>query len=143
MSYGLDTHIPSRTNASMIYTELEVFYQGLLKGICNVPKPELQLIRTTLRNSCEKYTKIKAPYKYRKIINKLRKQKCIAVLKVHKGKNFVIINREKCLELTDMEQFQKLSHDPTKRGRYKMFCVRLSQNFQLTSTNEYIRLVAP
>ena len=59
LSYGLDAHIPSRTNANMIYTELEVFYQGLLKDNGNISETELQLIKTKLRNTCEKYTKVK------------------------------------------------------------------------------------
>ena len=73
LPYGLDTSIPSRTNANMIYTEFEVFYQGLLKDNGNIPETELQLIKTKLGNTCDKYTKIKVPYKYRKIINKSRK----------------------------------------------------------------------
>ena len=71
LSYVLDTHIPSRTNANMTYTEFEGFYQGLLKDNNDIPETELQLIKTKLRNTCEKYTKIKVPYKYRKIINEL------------------------------------------------------------------------
>ena len=89
----------------MIYTEFEVFYQGLLKDIGNIPETELQLIKTKLRNTWEKYTKIKEPYKYRKIINELRKREDIAVLKADKGRDVVIMNRdkyhEKCLELLD------------------------------------------
>ena len=77
LSYGLDTHIPSRTNANMIYTEFEVFYQGLLKDIGNIRETELQLIKIKLRNTCEKYPKIKVPYKYIKIINELRKREDI------------------------------------------------------------------
>ena len=46
LSYSLDTHIPSRTNANMIYTEFVVFYQGLLKDTGNIPETELQLIKT-------------------------------------------------------------------------------------------------
>ena len=88
-------------------------------------------------------------YKYRKIINELRKQEDIAVLKADKGRGIVIMNKdkyhEKCLELLETEQLQKLSHDPTKqpRGKYKTLCVRLSRDFQLTSINEYIRPVHP
>ena len=89
----------------MIYTEFEVFYQGLLKDIGNIPETELQLIKAKLRNTCEKDTKIKVPYKYRKIINELRKREDIAVLKADKGRG--IMNRdkynEKCLELLDTE----------------------------------------
>ena len=63
LSYGLDTHIPSRTNANMIYTEFEVFYLGLLKDIGDIPETELQLIKTKLQNTCEKYTKIRSTHK--------------------------------------------------------------------------------
>ena len=102
----------------MIDTEFEVFYQGLLKDSGNIPETELQLIKTKLRNTCEKYTKIKVPYKYRKIINELRKREDITVLKADKTRCIVIMNKdkyhEKCLELLDTEQFQKLNLDPTK-----------------------------
>ena len=45
LSYGLDIHILSKANTNMIYTEFEVFYQGLLKDIGKTPKTELQLIK--------------------------------------------------------------------------------------------------
>ena len=77
----------------------------------------------------------KSSYKYRKIINELRKGEDIAVLKADKGRGVVIMNKdkyhEKFLELLDTEQLGV---------KYKMLCVRLSPNFQLTSINEYIRL---
>ena len=102
----------------MIYTEFEVFYQGLLKDIGDIPETELQLIKTKLQNTSEKYTKTKVPYKYRTIINDLRKREDIVVLKADKGRGIVIMNtdkyHEKCLEQLDMEQFEKLNHDPTK-----------------------------
>ena len=143
LSYGLDTHIPSRTNANMIYTEFEVFYQGLLKDIGNIPETELQLIKTKLRNTCEKYTKIKVPYKYRKMINELRKREDIAVLKGDKGRGIVIMNRdkyhEKCLELLDTEQFQKLNHDPTKTTERKVQHALRKIKSKL-SINEYKRI---
>ena len=46
LPYGLDTHIPSRANANIIYTEIEVFYQGLLNDVGHIPEIELQLIKT-------------------------------------------------------------------------------------------------
>ena len=143
LSYGLDTHIPSKANTNMIYTEFEVFYQGLLKGIGNIPETELQLIKTKLRNTWEKYTKIKEPYKYRKIINELRKREDIAVLKADKGRGIVIMNRdkynEKCLELLDTEQFQKLNHDPTKTTERKVQNALRKIKSKL-SINEYKRI---
>ena len=111
----------------MIYTEFEVFCQGLLKGNDNIPETELQLIKTKLRNTCQKYTKIKLPYKHRKIINELRKGEGTAVLKTDKGRGVVNMNKdkydEKCLELLDTEQFQKPKHDPTKTNERKVQCI--------------------
>ena len=143
LSYSLDTHISSRTNANIIYTEFGVFYQGLLKDIGNIPETELQLIKTKLRNRCEKYTKIKVPYKYKKIINELRKREEIAVLKADKGRGIVIMNKdkypEKCLELLDAEQFQKLNYDPTKTTERKVQNVLRKIKSKL-SINEYKRI---
>ena len=143
LSYGLDIHILSKANTNMIYTEFEVFYQGLLKDIGKIPKTEFQLIKTKLRNPWEKYTKIKEPYKYRKIINKLRKREDIAVLKADKGRGIVIMNshkyHEKCLELLDTEQFQKLNHDPTKATERKVQTAFHKTKSKL-SINEYKRI---
>ena len=143
LSYGLDTHIPSRTHASTIYNEFEVFFRGLLKDIGNIPETELQLIKTKLRNTCEKYTKIKVPYKYRKIINELRKREDIAALKADKGRDIVIMNKdkyhEKSLELLDTEQFQKLNHDPTKTTERKVQNTLRKIKSKL-SINEYKRI---
>ena len=143
LSYGLDTHIPSRTKPSTIYNEFEVFFRGLLKDTGNIPETELQLIKTKLRNTCEKYTKIKVPCKYREIINELRKREYIAVVKTYKGRGVVIMNRDKyhkkCLELLDMEQFQKLNHDPTKTTERKVQNTLRKIKWKL-SINEYKRI---
>ena len=42
LSFGLDTHIPVKKNKNAIYTEFEVFYQSLLKDICNIQENELR-----------------------------------------------------------------------------------------------------
>ena len=126
----------------MIYTEFEVSYQGLLKDIGNIPETELQLIKTKLQNMCEKYTKTKVPYKYRKIINDLRKREDIVVLKADKGRGIVIMNRdkyhEKCLEKLDTGQFQKLNYDPTKITQRKVQDALRKMNLKL-SINDYKR----
>ena len=68
LSYGLDHHIPSKVNRSRIYTEFEQFYQSLLKDISHVPDEDLSHLKTKLRNTCDKYSHICIPYKYKKII---------------------------------------------------------------------------
>ena len=82
-------------------------------------------------------------YKYRKIINKPRKRQDIAVLKANKGRDFVIVNRdkcnEKCLELLDTEQFQKLNHDQTKTTERKVQSALRNVKSKL-SINEHKRI---
>ena len=114
-----------------------------MKDIGSIPETELQLIKTKLRNRCEKYTKIKVPYKHKKIINELRKREEIAVLKADKGRGIVIMNKdkypEKCLELLDAKQFQKLNYDPTKTTERKVQNTVHNVKSKL-SINEYKRI---
>ena len=51
--------------------------------------------KTNLRNTCDKYTKIKVPYKYRKVGKELSERRDIAILKADKGRGVVIMNRNK------------------------------------------------
>ena len=73
LSYGLENHIPTKTSHIAINTEFEQFYQRLLHYISHIPEEDLAHIETKLRNTCEKYSKIKVPYKYRKIVETLSK----------------------------------------------------------------------
>ena len=45
---------------------------------------ELRQIKANLRNTCDKYTKIKVPYKYRKVVKELSERRDIAILKADK-----------------------------------------------------------
>ena len=83
-------------NKNAIYTEFEVFYQSLLKDISDIPVNKLRQIKTNLRNTCDKYTKIKVPYKYRKVVEELSERRDIAILKADKGRR--VVNRDKYTE---------------------------------------------
>ena len=95
LSYGIDKHIPRNTNTNKIYTEFEVFYQNTLKNISSIPETTLQQIKTKLLSTCDKYTKIKVPYKHRKVVNELSKQNDIVILNAVKGRGAVILDRGK------------------------------------------------
>ena len=98
LPFGLDTHIPVKVNKNAIYAEFEVFLQSLLKDISNIPEKELRQMTTSLRNMCDKYTKIKVPYKYRKVVKELSERRDTAILKADKGRGVVIMNRDKYTE---------------------------------------------
>ena len=64
-------------NSNTIVTEFEFFFQNLLRDISNIPECELSKVKAKLRNTCEKYSKVKVPYKHRKIVLKLSKNETI------------------------------------------------------------------
>ena len=78
----LDNHVPTNNNKNAIFTEFEQFFQkkfeknlSLLRDISHMPKNQQHRIKTKLRSACEKYSKVRVPYKYREIASKLSKRK--------------------------------------------------------------------
>ena len=120
LSYGLDQHIPSNLNKTGIEVEFEQLYQGLLKDISNTPEENLSTLKTKLRSTCEKYTRIKVPYKYQQTVKKLPKNQNIVIMKQDKGRGVVIMDKskyqEKNLMILEKDNFKALDHDPTKKN---------------------------
>ena len=81
LSFGLDHHIPTKSKDVAIEVEFEQFYQGLLRNLTHIPDNELTSLKTKLRSTCEKYSKINVPYKYQKVIDNLFKNENIVILK--------------------------------------------------------------
>ena len=79
------------------------FIQRLLHDISHIPEEDLAHIKTKLCNTCEKYSKIRVPYKYRKIIETLSKNSRIAIMKQDQGRGAVLMDRmvylAKCLNI--------------------------------------------
>ena len=67
-----------------------MFYQNLQKNFSNILETKLQQIKTKVLRNCDKYAKIKVPYKHRKIVNELPKQNDIVILKADEGRGVVI-----------------------------------------------------
>ena len=116
-----------------------MIYEYIISGISNIPENELRQIKTNLRNTCAKYTKIKVPYKYRKVVKELSERRDIAILKADKGRGIVIMNRDKYtkkyLQILNKYQFVKLNSDPTKATERKVQNV-----LPKLSPNEYKQL---
>ena len=68
--YRLEKHISTDTSRIAINTEFDQFYQRLFHDISHIPEVDLAHIKAKLRNTCEKYSKIKVSYKYREIDKK-------------------------------------------------------------------------
>ena len=118
LSYGLDHYIPCKFNNNRMHNDFEQFYQSILKDVSHMPENNLSCFKRKLRNTCEKYSKIHVPYKYKKVIDLLSGNKDLSILKQDKGRGVVLIDRtkytNKCLEVLQTHQLIKLNRDPTK-----------------------------
>ena len=89
-----------------------------MKDISSIPESKLALIKTKVRNSCEKYCYVKVPKHQKNVINNLMKRNNIVIMKQDKGRGAVIMDKskytEKSLTTLSTKQFQKLKLDPTK-----------------------------
>ena len=81
-------------------------------------------LKTKLQIACEKYNRVKVPFKYREMINKLSNKSNIILLRQDKGRGIVVIDRKKCTEncmdMLNTKQFCKLDKDPTKTIKAKI-----------------------
>ena len=117
MSPVLDEHIPSVCNLNKLFREFEMFYQNILKDISHLDNDVITRLKTKLRHTCDKYSRIKVPYKYRNAINNLRRNKQLVILKQDKGRGVVLLHKtkyvEKCLSIINANKFKKLDKNPT------------------------------
>ena len=74
------------------------FYHGLLRNLTHIPDNELTSLKTKLGSTCEKYSKINVPYKYKKVMDNLSKKKNIVILKQDKRRGAVILDTTKYTE---------------------------------------------
>ena len=142
LSHSLDHHIPSKTDPNLIYTEFETYCQSIRRKVTNLPGIQTLHLKTKLRNACEQYNNINVPYKKREIINKLKKNQNIMLLRQDKGRGIVTIDRNrytnKYLNILNTEQFRKLGRDPTKPTEAKIQrALRKIKNH--LSNQEYMR----
>ena len=95
-----------------------------MKDISHTPDENLTRLKTKLRSTCERYSKIHVPYKYKAIIDSLSKNQNICIMKQDKGRGVVLMDSskyiEKCLDILQTEQFTKLSYGPTMSIKNKI-----------------------
>ena len=124
LSFSLDDHIPVKQNDIKIKTEFESFYYNILKYTNHLDQRKQDELKSKIRRTCENYSQINVPYRYRKIIDTISKNKDIILIKQDKGCGVVILDRkhylEKCLNILELGQFKKLKKDPTKTIENKM-----------------------
>ena len=143
LAFGLDQHIPTRTNNNIIDTEFELYFQSINRYANDIPDNKIRHLKTKLRNICYRYNRIRVPYKFWKIVEKFSRNNSIMVLKQGKGREVVVIDRktytEKCLNLLNTDSFIQLDHDPTKviQGKIQRSIREIRNNL---TKQEYCRL---
>ena len=81
-------------NSNTIATEFELLFQKLFGDISNISENEVSKIKTQLRNTCKKYSKVKVPCRHRKFVLELSKTENIVILKQGKGRGVVMDKRK-------------------------------------------------
>ena len=124
LSFGLDQHVPVKSDNNLINTEFEHYSQNIKNTVPNISDDKMLQLKTQLLSTCEKYNNVKVPFKHRQVIKRLAENKNIMLLRQDKGKGVVIMDKgkytEKCLDLLNSNQFNKLSQDPTKSVENKV-----------------------
>ena len=94
------------------------YFLNIKNTVPNISDEKLLQLKTKLLPICEKYHNINVPFKHRQVIKQLAENNIIVLLRQDKGKGVVIMDKgkytEKGLNLLNSNQFNKLSHDPTK-----------------------------
>ena len=141
LAFGLNHHIPTRTNKYIIDNEFELFFQSINRYVNEIPVNKISHLKRKLQNICDTYNRIRGPYKFWKIVEKLSKNKSIMVLKQDKGRGFVVVDwkkyTEKCLNLPHTDSFIQLGHDTTKTVEGKIQRSEFKNNL---TKQEYSRL---
>ena len=123
-SFSLDEMTPTGLIENKLQTEFESFYWQLFQHQKYLSQREQDQLNRKIRRTCEKYIRIKTPYKYKKIIKNLSNNNNVIILKQDKGRCVVLLNRkcciEKCCKILETGKFRKFGTDPTKPMKGKL-----------------------
>ena len=81
LSHGLEQHIPTNLNKNDVQTEFECLYENISKNIPTMSEDEKSTLKKKLQNACEKYGKLKTPFKQRQTIKILVNNKDIIIMR--------------------------------------------------------------
>ena len=95
LSFGLEQNFPNRSCKNSICTVFEQLYQRIFLNIRDLPQDNISRITPKMNTTSEKYSRINVPYKYKKIVNDLSRNKNIVIMKQGKGRGVVVMDRGK------------------------------------------------
>ena len=95
LSFGLEQNFPNRSCKKSICTVFGQFCQRIFHNIRHLPQDNISRIKPKMKTTSEKYSRINVPYKYKKIVNDLSRNKNIVIMKQDKGRGVVVVDRGK------------------------------------------------
>ena len=141
--FGLRHYVPVKCDNSLINTKFGHYFQNIKNTVPNNSNEKMLQLKTTLLSTFENCNSIKVPFKPRLVIRWLAENINTMLLRQDKGKGVVIIDKgkhtEKYLNLLNSNQFNKLSHDPTKSVENKVKRALRKIKTKL-SQQEYVKL---
>ena len=93
MVFGVDHNISTRTNKKIIEAKFEFCFHSIYRDVNEIPVNKVTHLNKRLRNICDIYNYIRAPYKVWKLVEKLSRTKGIMVPKQSKSKGVLVIGK--------------------------------------------------
>ena len=121
LSYSLDHYIPGKEYGKRAEVEFERFYQSILnttEHLKHLSERERVKLKSCFLETYTKYTSVRVSGEHKNILERLYRNRDIAILKQDKGRGVVLLNRNeyvsKAEEFLNGSEFIKLDEDPTR-----------------------------
>ena len=81
LAFGLDHHIPARTNKNIIGTEFGLYFRSINRYVNEIPVNNISHLKTKLRNICDRYNLFVYRINFGKQSNNCQETKALWFLK--------------------------------------------------------------
>ena len=124
LSYTLDHYVDFKVDVKRIEVEFEKLYQDIVPHTTHLTADDKVEMKSKFLSIFQRYSKIRYKNEDRFVIEGLKKNDNIFILKQDKGRGLVIMNRsdyiKKCDDFLSTDNFQKLDSNPTKSFQSKV-----------------------
>ena len=118
LAFGLDQHIPTRTNKNIIDTEFELYYQSINRYVNNIPDNKISYLKTKLRNIGERYA-VNSTKEFIEMIKKERVPSSYKMISFDVSSLFTMVPLDYTIDLT-LKQIYGYKEIETKISRKDM-----------------------
>lgn len=135
LSFTLDHYVPYKHDVRKIEVAFEKFYQHVIPHTTHLDEREKTGLKSKFLSTFRNYSKIKNTCEQQQVIDGLRRNKNIVILKQDKGRGVVVMNKsdyfQKALGFLEEPPFIKLGEDPTKsfQGKVQRTLLKMKNAF--------------